>query len=150
MKASPAPSPATPEEAERLARKVVGDYLTGCSMYGYQPEALGNYLQVLTTLAGMLMARAEGSHKAVGRMQSAAEFVSSVMPPTADGPKHWPSYDPTTPTKFELHLDTTPPRPVSAPVVLSTPPRPEPATQLPDHGKLLVVGDLFARVARGG
>jgi hypothetical protein len=150
MNSTNTPPPASPQEAENLARKAVGEYLTACNMYGYQPAALADYLQTLSTLAGLIMAKAEGSRAAVRRLQAGAEFVSSAMPLTPDGPTHWPSYDPTTPTKFELQLDPSPPRPAAAPSVLSAPPNPEAAAAQEPKGKLLVVGDLFARVARGG
>jgi len=106
--ANPSYSPASPEQAENLARKAVGDYLTACTMAGYQPEAVGNYLQMLATVAGMIMAKAEGSSTAVRRMESAAKVVHSLMPVTPDGPDQWPSYDPQNPTRFELLAESVP------------------------------------------
>ena len=71
-------SPATPDEAERIAMKAVGDYLTACRMT--DQAQIGNYLMKLCSVAGVVMAQAEGSAEAVARLQGTAEFVRRTMP----------------------------------------------------------------------
>jgi hypothetical protein len=157
-------SPATPEQAEQLARSALAQYLTACSMTGYQPVAVSNYLEMLTTVAGLLMAKAEGSRSAIRRMQKAAETVGQMMPAVPDGPTAWPSYDSNAPTRFELQAE--PARQGSAPSVTSStmgantiemPEADRPGsrsgsgsvTQLPPAPRdLSAMSDLFARVAR--
>lgn len=70
--------PATPDEAEQLAKKAVGDYLSACRMT--DREQIGNYLMKLCSVAAVLMAQAEGSAEAVARLQGTAEFVRQSMP----------------------------------------------------------------------
>lgn len=70
--------PATPDEAERIAAKAVGDYLTACRMT--DREQIGNYLMKLCSVAGVVMAQAEGSAEAAARLQGTAEFVRRSMP----------------------------------------------------------------------
>lgn len=72
--------PATPTEAEELAKKAVGDYLTACGMQSIDPEAVGNYLMKLASVTGVMMANAEGSEVAVRRLYGTAGFVSKTMP----------------------------------------------------------------------
>ena len=73
-------SPATPAEAEELAKKAVGDYLTACRMD--TPENIGNYLMKLCSVAGVLMANAEGSETAANRLYGTAAFIDKNMPRT--------------------------------------------------------------------
>lgn len=71
-------TPATPAEAEELAKKAVGDYLTACRMHNAQD--IGNYLMKLCSVAGVLMASAEGSEAAAERLADTAAFVFTTMP----------------------------------------------------------------------
>ena len=71
---------ATPDEAEALAKKAVGDYLTACRLQTDDREALGNYLMKLASVAGVLMANAEGADTAFDRLPDAAQFVLKTMP----------------------------------------------------------------------
>lgn len=69
---------ATPTEAEELAKKAVGDYLTACRMS--DPAQIGNYLMKLVSVAGVLMANAEGSVEAALRLEGTAKFILKAMP----------------------------------------------------------------------
>lgn len=71
-------APATPAEAEELAKKAVGDYLTACRMA--DASNLGNYLMKLASVTGVMMAQAEGSVAAWERLQGTAAFVMQTMP----------------------------------------------------------------------
>lgn len=73
-----APTPATPAQAEELAKKAVGDYLTACRMT--DREQIGNYLMKLASVAGVLMAQAEGSAEAALRLEGTARFLLKTMP----------------------------------------------------------------------
>ncbi|KQO23465.1 hypothetical protein [Acidovorax sp. Leaf78] len=73
-------TPATPAEAEDLAKKAVGDYLTACRMQS--PENIGNYLMKLCSVAGVVMAQAEGSEPAADRLEGTAAFIRKNMPRT--------------------------------------------------------------------
>ena len=76
-----APSkPATPAEAEELAKKAVGEYLTACRLASPDPEAMGNYLMKLASVTGCLMANAEGADIAFDRLLGTAQFVLRTMP----------------------------------------------------------------------
>lgn len=70
--------PATPAEAETLAKKAVGDYLTACRMT--DREQIGNYLMKLVSVAGVVMANAEGSEVAADRLSGTAAFIFKSMP----------------------------------------------------------------------
>ena len=70
--------PATPAEAEELAKKAVGDYLTACRMT--DREQIGNYLMKLASVAGVVMANAEGADMAFDRLLGTAQFVLKSMP----------------------------------------------------------------------
>ena len=70
--------PASPAEAEQLAKKAVGDYLTACRMTDRQQ--IGNYLMKLCSVAGCVMANAEGSEAAADRLTGTAAFVFKTMP----------------------------------------------------------------------
>ena len=72
--------PATPAEAEELAKRAVGDYLTACRMASPDPVAMGNYLMKLASVAGVMMANAEGREVAADRLLSTAAFVFQSMP----------------------------------------------------------------------
>ncbi|MEY5099461.1 MAG: hypothetical protein RJA36_2180 [Pseudomonadota bacterium] len=72
--------PATPDEAEQIAKKAVGDYLTACRLSHPDPEAIGNYLMKLASVAGVVMANAEGSEVAFDRLLGTAQFVLNTMP----------------------------------------------------------------------
>ena len=72
--------PATPAEAEELAKKAVGDYLTACRLASADPEAMGNYLMKLASVTGCLMAQAEGADTAFDRLLGTAQFVLKTMP----------------------------------------------------------------------
>lgn len=70
--------PASPAEAEDLAMKAVGDYLTACRMT--DREQIGNYLMKLASVAGVIMAQAEGSAEAALRLEGTAQFILKTMP----------------------------------------------------------------------
>lgn len=70
--------PASSAEAEALAKKAVGDYLTACRMA--DATNLGNYLMKLASVTGVVMANAEGSSMAAARLMSTAQFISQHMP----------------------------------------------------------------------
>lgn len=72
--------PATPAEAEELAKKAVGDYLTACRMDTPDPLMIGNYLMKLASVVGVTMASAEGSEIAADRLTGTAAFVFKTMP----------------------------------------------------------------------
>lgn len=72
--------PAGPAEAEALARRFVGEYLTACRMT--DREQMGNYLMKLTSVAAVLMAQAEGSANAGERLAGTAAWVRKTMPAT--------------------------------------------------------------------
>lgn len=73
-------NPAGPDEAEELAKKAVGDYLSACRMASADPEAMGNYLMKLASVTGVMMANAEGADIAFNRMLGTAQFVLKNMP----------------------------------------------------------------------
>lgn len=72
------PKPATPAEAEELAKKAVADYLNACHIA--TPDQVGNYLMKLTSVAAVLMANAEGAQAAFDRLEGTAMFVLKTMP----------------------------------------------------------------------
>lgn len=72
--------PATPAEAEELAKKAVGDYLTACRLASPDPVAVGNYLMKLASVTGCMMANAEGADIAFDRLLATAQFVLKTMP----------------------------------------------------------------------
>ena len=72
--------PATPAEAEELAKKAVGEYLTACRLASPDPVAMGNYLMKLASVTGCLMANAEGADTAFDRLLGTAQFVLKTMP----------------------------------------------------------------------
>ena len=76
----PPRAPTTAAEAEELAKKAVGDYLTACRMASADPVAMGNYLMKLVSVTGVMMANAEGSSMAAARLMGTAQFVAQNMP----------------------------------------------------------------------
>lgn len=71
-------TPASADEAEKLATKAVGDYLSACCMT--DQAQIGNYLMKLCSVAGVVMAQAEGSVRAYERLYGTACFVAKTMP----------------------------------------------------------------------
>ena len=69
---------ATHAEAEVLAKKAVSDYLNACRMA--DTSNLGNYLMKLVSVAGVVMAQAEGADIAFGRLIGTAQFIRQTMP----------------------------------------------------------------------
>lgn len=72
--------PATPAEAEELAKKAVGDYLTACRIDTPDRVAIGNYLMKLCSVTAVMMAHTEGSETAASRLEGTAAFVLKTMP----------------------------------------------------------------------
>lgn len=70
--------PATPAEAEEHAKRAVEQYLTACRLT--DAAQIGNYLMKLCSVAGVVMAQAEGSASAYQRLRGTAEFVGKTMP----------------------------------------------------------------------
>ena len=70
--------PATPAEAEELAKKAVGDYLNACRMT--DRDQISNYLMKLASVAGVMMANADGADDAFNRLLGTAQFVLKTMP----------------------------------------------------------------------
>jgi hypothetical protein len=68
----------TQQEAEALAKKAVGDYLTACNLQ--DPSQIGDVLMKLCSVAGVLMANTEGSAAAFDRLLGTAQFVLKTMP----------------------------------------------------------------------
>ena len=71
--------PATPAEAEELAKKAVGDYMTACRSADCDPQAIGNYLMKLASVTGVMMAAAEGSQIACDRLIGTGLFIEKNM-----------------------------------------------------------------------
>jgi hypothetical protein len=70
--------PAGPDEAEKIAARIVGEYLTACRMT--DRSQIGNYLMKLCSVAGVVMAQAEGSVTAFERLEGTAHFVLNTCP----------------------------------------------------------------------
>ncbi|ODU07970.1 MAG: hypothetical protein ABS84_14770 [Rubrivivax sp. SCN 71-131] len=70
--------PATPAEAEDLAKRAVGEYLTACRMT--ERAQIANYAMTLCSVAGVVMAQAAGSEDAALRLEVTAAFVRRAMP----------------------------------------------------------------------
>lgn len=68
----------TQQEAEEQAKKAVADYLTACNLQ--DPSQLGDVLMKLVSVAGVVMAQAEGSEAAYRRLAGTAVFVANNMP----------------------------------------------------------------------
>lgn len=76
------PAPLTQEEAQVLAAKVCTEYLTACCIAAgpNEREHIGNYLMKLASVAGVVMAQAEGSEVAFDRLIGTAQFILNNMP----------------------------------------------------------------------
>lgn len=75
---TPDMKPATQSEAEELAKKAVSEYISACRLD--DAETLGNYLMKLVSVAGVVMAQAEGADDAFDRLLGTAQFVLKTMP----------------------------------------------------------------------
>lgn len=73
-------TPAGPDEAEKIAARIVGEYLTACRMT--DEAQIGNYLMKLCSVAGVVMAQAEGAVTAFERLEGTAHFILNNMPAT--------------------------------------------------------------------
>lgn len=71
-------TPLSPSQAEELARRLAADYLQACA--ARDPQHVGNCLMKLCSVAGVLMAHAEGSAVAAQRLHGTADFVLKTMP----------------------------------------------------------------------
>lgn len=76
--ATPRMPPADQAEAEELAKKAVSEYLNACRMT--DATNIGNYLMKLASVAGVMMAQAEGADEAFSRLLGTAIFVQKTMP----------------------------------------------------------------------
>lgn len=70
--------PATPDEAEQMAKDAIAGYLRECRMT--DGAQLGNYLMKLVSVASVLMAAGEGSAEAALRLEGTAQFILKTMP----------------------------------------------------------------------
>ena len=70
--------PATPDEAEELANRAIGDYLNVCRIT--DSSQVANYLMKLASFVGVTMANAEGCEMAALRLESAAKVIRETMP----------------------------------------------------------------------
>lgn len=68
----------TPKQAEELAKKAVADYLNACNLQG--SDQIGDVLMKLCSVAGVVMAQAEGSEAAADRLAGTAAFIFKTMP----------------------------------------------------------------------
>jgi len=68
----------TQQEAEELAKKAVTDYITACALQ--DTSQIGDVLMKLVSVAGVVMAQAEGSDAAYQRLAGTAEFIAKNMP----------------------------------------------------------------------
>lgn len=66
------------KQAEALAAKAVGDYLNACDMQSR--DDIGNALMKLASVAGALMACAEGREIAAQRLEGTAAFIRKNGP----------------------------------------------------------------------
>ena len=71
-------SPATAAEAEKLAVRMVSEYLTACRMT--DRAQIANYLMKLCSVSGVVMAQAEGAERAGQRLDGTAAFIRKTMP----------------------------------------------------------------------
>ena len=71
-------TPATAMEAEEFAKRAVQQYLNACRMSSR--DQMGNYLMKLCSVAGVMMALAEGSEDAAQRLEATAAFIRRKMP----------------------------------------------------------------------
>lgn len=70
--------PASPAEAEDLAKRAVQEYLNACRMT--DRGQIGNYLMKLCSVASVLMAQADGSEIAGLSLEGTAAWVRKTMP----------------------------------------------------------------------
>lgn len=70
--------PAGPDEAEALAARAVGDYLNACRMD--DPAQIADRLMKIVSVAGVMMAKANGADDAFDRLLGTAQFVLKTMP----------------------------------------------------------------------
>ena len=73
-------NPTTPDETEALAKKLVSEYLTACRLTSANPTDIGDRLMKLVSVAGLMMANAEGSEVANARLIGTGKFVLKIMP----------------------------------------------------------------------
>ncbi|WP_368648011.1 hypothetical protein ABRZ10_07225 [Castellaniella ginsengisoli] len=73
-------TPAAQIEAEEFAKQAVQQYLNACRMSNR--NQMGNYLMKLCSVAGVMMALAEGSEDAAQRLEATAAFIRRKMPDT--------------------------------------------------------------------
>lgn len=71
-------APATQIEAEEFAKQAVQQYLNACRMSNR--DQMGNYLMKLCSVAGVMMALAEGSEGSAQRLEATAAFIRRKMP----------------------------------------------------------------------
>jgi hypothetical protein len=71
--------PATPQEAEELARKAVNEYLTACRATPSDPN-YSNYLMKLCSVAGVTIAQKDGYVTAAQRLEGTALFLLGQAP----------------------------------------------------------------------
>lgn len=64
----------TPDEAEALANKLIGEYLTACKLDTQQQA--GDALMKLVSVAGLAMCATVGQHQAVERLLGTATYIS--------------------------------------------------------------------------
>jgi hypothetical protein len=72
------PTPASQAEAEAMAMALCRKFIEDC--HPENPEHLGNCLMKLASVAGVMMAHAEGSDRAFDRLVGTAHFVRNSMP----------------------------------------------------------------------
>lgn len=72
------PKRITPQQAEELAKKAVADYLNACNLQ--DAGQIGDVLMKLCSVAGVMMAQAEGSANAADRLTGTAAFIRKTMP----------------------------------------------------------------------
>lgn len=70
--------PVTPDEAEALAINAVRQYLGACRLTRH--DQMGNHLMKLCSVAGVMMALAEGSEGGAQRLEATAAFIRRKMP----------------------------------------------------------------------
>lgn len=71
-------SSASPAEAEALAKKAVAEYLTACRLT--DRDQIADHLMKLCSVAGVMMAAANGADDAFDRLLGTAQFVLKTMP----------------------------------------------------------------------
>lgn len=74
-------TPAEQAEAEALAVEAVQEFLNACRLT--HPDQIPDRLMKLCSVAGVLMAQAEGSAGAAARLIATGEFILNKMPTKA-------------------------------------------------------------------